>query len=287
MSLSRLFVGLFTFCSLNAWAQPSTEVYLFDLKKQKDGYTLSSPVNVSDNPGYDNQPSFSADGNTLLYTSWQSDEQTDIIQYNISKQSKTRFTETDGSEYSPTQSSNGDLISAILLERNGRQLLWSYDVKNAEGDILVEDLKIGYHCWYDENTLFSFVLGDPATLQRNDLQSGENLVIDQNIGRSLHRIPGKKWISYISKASDEWKVMALQVRNGKQKVIAETLPSVEDMAWMPNRTMVMGKGSQLYFRKWNDQSWTALFDLAKLQLRGITRVAINPDGTKIAVVVEE
>ena len=287
MPHSRVFAVCFTICCFTAIAQPSTEVYLFDLEKTKDGFNLSNPVNVSDNPGYDNQPSSSADGNTLLYTSFQADEQTDIILYNIAEQKKTRFTETDGSEYSPTESFNSDLISTIILERDGRQLLWSYDLKTAEPNVLVEELVIGYHCWYDENTLFSFVLGEPATLQKNNLQTGENTVIDEKIGRSLHRIPGKKAISYISKASDEWKVMAYQPKSGKQKVLAETLPNAEDMAWTPTGTMIMGKDSQLYFRSMKDKSWSSLMDLAQFDLTGITRVAISPDGNKLAVVVNE
>lgn len=190
--MTRFFALILTGCALATVAQPSTEVYLFDLTKSKNGFTLTNPVNVSDNPGYDNQPSFSADGKTLLYTSWQADEQTDIILYHLADQQKTRFTATDGSEYSPTESFNRDLISTIVLERDGRQLLWSYDRNTAEPNVLVKDLVIGYHCWYDEKTLFSFVLGDPATLQKNNLQTGTNTIIDEKIGRSLHRIPGKK-----------------------------------------------------------------------------------------------
>ncbi len=287
MSISRSFSVLLLLCTLGVFAQPSTEVYLFDLEKTNEGFTLTNPVNVSNNPGYDNQPSFSADGNTLLYTSWQSDEQTDIILYNIAGQNKTRFTQTDGSEYSPTMSANGDLISTIILEREGRQLLWSYDLKTAEPKVLVEELIIGYHCWYDENTLFSFVLGEPATLQKNDLKTGENSILDEKIGRSLHRIPGKKAISYISKATDEWKVMAYQPKSGKQKVIAETLPNAEDMAWTPDGTMIMGKDSKLYFRKMKDKSWNTLTDLTQFDLTGITRVAVSPNGQKLAVVVNE
>lgn len=287
MPLPRLLAVFLTICSLNALAQPSTEVYLFDLEKDKNGYTLSNPINVSNNPGYDNQPSFSSDGNTLLYTSWQADEQTDIIQYNISEQSKSRFTATDGSEYSPTASFNGEKISAILLERNGRQLLWSYHLKDASSNILVENLVIGYHCWFDENTLFSFVLGEPSTLQQNDLKSGKNSIIDENIGRSLHRIPGKKTISYISKASDEWRIMTYQPKNGKQKEIAKTLPNTEDMAWTPGGTMIMGKDSELFYRNLKDKSWSSLSSLVQFDLSGITRVAISPDGKKLAIVVNE
>lgn len=287
MFLRRYFTVFVSLISLGVFAQPYTEVYLFDLEKTKDGYALNNPLNVSDNPGYDNQPSFSKDGNTLMYTSWQSDEQTDIIRYDINKKSKVRFTKSDGSEYSPTESFDGNYVSTIILERDGRQLLWAYGLKTANPEILVKDLVIGYHCWYNLSTLFSFVLGEPSTLQKNDLKAGENSIIDEQIGRSLHRIPGKKAISYISKKSDEWSIIAYQPKSGKQKVLAKTLPDSEDMAWTPNRNMIMGKGSELFYRKMNGTSWSALADLAEYELTGITRIAVSPDGKKIAVVVNE
>jgi len=287
MNITRFSAVLLLLNYCPVYAQPSTEVYLFDLSKTKVGYALSNPVNVSDNPGYDNQPSFSGDGKTLLYSSWQSDEQTDIMLYDIAERRKSRFTKTDGSEYSPTESFNGKRISTIILERDGRQLLWSYDLETGGRRVLVNDLVIGYHCWYDENTVFSFVLGDPPTLQKNNLETGVNTVLDEKIGRSLHRIPGKKAISYISKATDEWKVMAYQPKSGKQKVIAETLPNAEDMTWTPDGHMIMGKDSQLYFRSLRGKSWSSFSDLAQFGLTGITRVVVSPNGQMLALVVVE
>ncbi len=287
MTVTRFMAALLLLGSFCSFAQPANEVYLFDLVKNNDGYGLTNPINVSNNPGYDNQPSFTADGSLLYFTSLQTDEQTDIIAYDISRQIKTRLTESDGSEYSPTESADAKLISTIILERDGRQLLWKYNKDGSQAQVLIEDLKIGYHCWYDSNTLFSFVLGDPATLQKSDLQTGKNSILDENIGRSLHRIPGKKAISYISKASDVWKIVAYYVKSGKQKVVAETLPNAEDMAWTLDGTIIMGKDSKLHYRRSKDKSWSILFDLAKFNLSGITRVAVSPDGEKIAVVVNE
>lgn len=270
-----------------AQAQPATDVYLFSLEKSADGYLLSNPINVSDNEGYDNQPSFSSDGKTLYFTSWQADDQTDIIAYDLETKAKSRLTKTDGSEYSPTEVKGGKGISTIILERDGRQLLWQYDLDGANPEILVPDLKIGYHCWYDRNTLFSFVLGQPATLQMNDLKKGVNTIIDENIGRSLHRIPDENRISYISKKDENWRILAFDPKNGVISELATTLPSSEDMAWTPDGIMVMGSGSKLHYRAANDTSWSLLFDLSEFQLSGITRLSVGPKGNRIAIVVNE
>ena len=45
---------------------PDTEIFLAPLAP--DG-TVGRPVNVSNSPGYDNQPSFTPDGGAMLFTS--------------------------------------------------------------------------------------------------------------------------------------------------------------------------------------------------------------------------
>ena len=44
-------------------AQPNTDVFLFDLNTENGTFELSNMKNISDNEGYDNQPSF-LDNNT-------------------------------------------------------------------------------------------------------------------------------------------------------------------------------------------------------------------------------
>ena len=61
-----------------SFAQPSTEVYLFELSE--DG--PSNPVNISDNEGYDNQPSFWSDSKSVLYARTVNG-QTEIARYFI------------------------------------------------------------------------------------------------------------------------------------------------------------------------------------------------------------
>lgn len=97
--------GFFLICSLLVsalgWAQTDTEVYLFDLKVNNGKPTLSNPKNISNNPGYDNQPSF-WDDDSILFASTRQD-QTDILQFNVNEGSTSSWLTytTAGSEYSP------------------------------------------------------------------------------------------------------------------------------------------------------------------------------------------
>src|SRR5690606_11283985 len=96
----RMLLGFFM---TTAWAmaQVNTEIYLFDLTMDKTGPVLSNPKNISNNEGYDNQPSF-MDDHTVLFASTRNG-QTDILQFNITQGSTSEWltnTQT-GSEYSP------------------------------------------------------------------------------------------------------------------------------------------------------------------------------------------
>ena len=103
--LSLILTFLMISCSS---AQSGTEVYVFDLSQKGEIWTLSNPVNVSQNEGYDNQPSFSSDGSILYFTSNRNGE-TDLIAYNFDSGEKTWLTETTNrSEYSPTITPDGN-----------------------------------------------------------------------------------------------------------------------------------------------------------------------------------
>lgn len=283
-----IFLYLFTSLSQLAISQTGTEVYLFDLKKKGKSFTLSNPVNISNNKGYDNQPSFLPDGTAILFASTKGD-QTDIVKYTITTQKKTKLTHTTGSEYSPIVMPNGTHFSTILLEKDGRQLLWKYPISGGVGEIAIPKLVIGYHCWYDANTLFSFVLGEQFTLQKSILSTGVNQVMATNIGRSLHRIPKSSTISYIQKDSTKtWLIQQMNPETGQVKTISETLDEVEDMAWTPKGTMLMGKKDVLFkLNPKKDSEWVEVCSLAQFNLKGITRLAVSPQGNKLVLVVNE
>ncbi len=276
------------FMAVVGFAQPSTEVYLFDLKMDGSNIVVTNPRNISNNEGYDNQPHFMPDGESLLFTS-NHDGQTDIIRYYIEAERKERLTNTPGSEYSPTPTPDGRHFSSILLEQDGTQLLWQYSLSSGKASILVKDLKIGYHAWVDENQILSFVLGDPNTMQLNAVVKTQNKIVAQNIGRSLHRIPASNLMSFIHKENEnEWFVKTYDSESGEIKKLLHTLSGSEDMAWIDGKTILMGNDGKLY--KWQhgiDKNWVLVKDFAEFELQGISRIASSPTGDKIAVVVNQ
>ena len=270
-------------------AQTNTEIYLFDFKKKGYNFELSNPVNISKNVGYDNQPSFLPDGSAILFASSQ-DGQSDVIKYDIATGKKTKLTDTPGSEYSPTITPGGKHFSAILLEEDGTQLLWKYPLGGSPATIAVPNLKIGYHCWVDNNKVISFVLTEPEfTMQISDIKAGVNKIVETNPGRSFHKIPRKSTFSFIDKKSEEaWFIKSFDPSSEKTRTIIATLAGVEDMAWTADGSIIMGQHEKLYkYKPGIDLDWEDVTSLQQYELNGITRIAISPKGDKIAIVVNE
>lgn len=273
------------FCPALALAQPSTEIYLFDLNTDSEGaMQLSNPINVSNNPGYDNQPSFWPDNQSILYTRT-INGQTEIVRYFIQSDKTEVISKTlQGSEYSPTPMPDGR-ISSIRLDTTGLQLLYAYNL-DGENEVLVPKLKIGYHAWLSESDIVAFVLGNPPTLQIIDTNTKQSLVVGDSIGRSLHRIPDSESFSYLDKTKTPWTINAMNPKTGEIKILLKALNGSEDYCWTPSGEIIMGSGSKLY-RSFNLTEWFLLNDISTIDLDGITRLAVSPDGKKLAVVVNQ
>jgi len=167
------------------------------------------------------------------------------------------------------------------------QYFGQYAFNKKQAHVIVENLKIGYHTWYDKKTMVSFVLGKPATLQVSNLKKKTNTIIAKNIGRSLHKIPHSNLISYISYTEDSPKIYAINPFSKETKFITIALVDSQDMAWTPNGTIIMGKDDILYkFTPKIDTNWIVFASLKQFNLTGITRIAISPKNNKIAIVVK-
>jgi hypothetical protein len=270
-----------------SFTQPNTEVFLFDLNHENGIFQLSNFKNISNNEGYDNQPSF-LDNNTLLFAGTRNG-QTDIVRYNILKNEKKWICDTEGSEYSPLKIPNQDAVSAIRLDKDGKQTLRKYSLNNEESALLIEDIVIGYHVWILEDILASSVLEeDYLSLYVSNLSENKNYKHEIKVGRSLHKIPNTNLVSYISKAKDSvWKITTLDSSTRKTQFIINTLPETEDMCWLADGTILMGKDGTLYgFNPKKDTDWHELHTLSDYGIKNITRLVVSQDDTKLAVVGE-
>ncbi len=271
-----------------AAGQQGTDIFVGRLSLSGGQIVVSQLRNATNRNGYDNQPSFDPTGAFVLYTSGRPDGQTEIFRYDIAAGGSENVTNTPESEYSPTPMPGGATFSVIRVEADSAQRLWSFDMDGRNPKLLLENITpVGYHAWGNERMLALFVLGAPSTLQLADANTGRASVIEQSIGRSLHRIPGQLAISFVHKVSDdEWWIKRLDLRTQQITPLIHTVPGSEDYAWTPGGVVVMGSGSVLYQWRSGAIGWSVVADLADQGIEGITRIAVSEAGDRIAIVGE-
>ena len=273
------------------FGQEASEIYLFDLEESDDGIiTISHPINISNNPGYDNQPSFTEDNNSILYTSFR-DGQTDIMLYDIGLGFTNWITNSPENEYSPKPyPGKKKSFTCVRLEKNGTQLLYKYYYKNKQPEVLIPNTQVGYYTWLDEDNLVTFVIDEEETeaLYVSNFNCGLKYPIQFDIGRSFEKIPHTGFLSFISKSHEVPEIFSINPKNSEKKYLVDALKGSEDMVWTLKGTILMGKGGTIYkFHPGIDKKWTPVNLISGLPVNDITRMAVSPNGKKIAIVVSE
>jgi hypothetical protein len=298
-------------------AQPSTdtEVFVAALSGAGAALAIGPPIDISNNPGYDNQPAFSADGTHVFFASTRGSAapirdaapltasplpKTDIFRYGISSRELFRITQTPESEFSPTVMPDGVHLSMIRAEADGTQHLCSVEPANdpsRETTVLLPAVKpVGYHAWIDAARVALYILGasgQPPTLQIASLEDGRTQTIATDIGRSLQRMPSGS-ISFVQRETVDGRAATavLKELDGvslNTRVLVRFAPGTADpfVAWMPDGTALTAAGSTIYRWHPGDQDWSVASHLDGFGLHDITRLAVSPKGDRIAIVAQK
>ena len=275
--------------SLGAQARPSTDVWLVSMKQSGSQVSFGEPKNLTNRVGYDNQPGFSADGKTLLYTRMVGNGPTDIWKIAVPSGKPTAATTTPQSEYSATATPDGRSFSVIRVELpDSTQRLWKFPLDgHGAPSLVLENVKpVGYHVWAGEHTLVLFVLGRPATLQIADDRTGASEIVAKDIGRALSKVPGRNAVTYLQQAHDSasW-IAELNVLTKETTRLMQPPKGADYHVWTPGGALIAGSGSSLLV--WNSDRWDQIADFARWGVRGITRLAVSPKGDWLAFVAED
>lgn len=268
------------------WGQADTEVYLADLLAGDAGLSLSAFVNVSDNPGYDNQPAFLDDA-SLLYSRTRAG-QTDIALYSLRDGTTTWVSNTPGgSEYSPLKIPGEAAVSAIRLDTSGLQRLYRYPLPGGEPSLVAEDLKIGYQLWYDAGLLICTVLVE----DRMDLVfvypgEGTQQTIHRDVGRSLQRIPGTGRFSFTAREGDLLLLKSMDPHARDLGSVIALPEGVQDVCWVSDSLLLCGQGDAvLHYRAGGAEGWEPLGSFPGKGVK-ISRMAYEPEHGRLALVIE-
>lgn len=273
--------------STNFFAQSNTEVFLLDMVKKNDKIELINLKNISNNDGYDNQPSF-YDNNTVLFSSTRNN-QTDIKSYNINRNENSWKTSTSlSSEYSPLKIPNKETVSAVRLDENGLQRLYQYDFSTGMSKVLLKDLKVGYHVWHNQDILISSVLIDERMdLVISNLKDNTNLTVHKNIGRSLYKIPNSNLIGFISIENNSTTIKTLNPITGNINTIKSLPIPIEDICWLTKSIILIPNGKTIAQLNTSDDSISNLNSFKEEEINEISRISVSPDNKHLVLVSEE
>jgi Tol biopolymer transport system component len=291
MRALRIAIGLVLLSASGAAAQaPSTDIFLASLRRVRDSIIVGPLKNITSRVGYDNQPSFTADSRSILYTAVGADAQSDIWRYDIAAKRTLQLTHTPESEYSATVMPGGRRMSVIRVERDSTQRLWSFSLDGSDPQVLLTALKpVGYHAWLGPARLATFVLGTPATLHVIDSDGSGDVVRARDIGRALQRVPGRDAFSYTHRDSAKafW-IMTQPVIGESEAVVVKAPSDNEYHAWTPDGVLLTVTQGKLV--RWNraidaTSGWLPVADISA-GVKNISRLAVSPDGKWLVFAAE-
>ncbi|MBL4569006.1 MAG: hypothetical protein JKY69_04915 [Flavobacteriaceae bacterium] len=142
--------------------------------------------------------------------------------------------------------------------------------------------------WYKKNTIICVtIVGDNLDLIVHNRETKTNTTIQKKVGRSLHKIPNTKLVSYISKTNQKWEIRSLNPKTGETKKIVDAIDMREDICWLPDGTMLAAnKNVIMKFNPATDTKWTVFHTFPKGTYKNISRILVDKKGTRLVLVSE-
>lgn len=280
------------FSTILGFAQlPTVDIYYGKISITDDKWSLVQLKNITQRIGYENQPSFTADGNTIYYVAILDSVQSDVYAYSIETGATTQITATQESEYSPVMLSKNKRFSVVRVEKDSTQRMYTFKANGKKPKLLMADVdSIGYYCSIDDKHYACFLVTDTPTLVLTDVNVQKPKTIDYNVGRCIKVIPGEKAISYIVKTSDkEWMIKRFDLTSQTSSLIS-TIPAVsEDYVWTANGEILMPRDNQIWMFDYKAAAtqWSRIITIKELKGKKIYRLAIANNGVNFAFVADE
>lgn len=291
--MQRILASCLTCFILNtASAQlPAVDIWYAHISLNTTGLQLSGLTNITQRVGYDNQPSFSSDGNTIMYTSIRDEKQADIYQYDINSKLTAQVTNTIESEYSPILINDDRSFVTVRVEKDSTQRLWEIRMKDAKAKLYVEGVdSVGYYWLVNDNIIPCFMVTDTPSLMLVNKKKNGGRTIAENIGRCIKLLPGTDKITYLTKDTEQqFTIRAYDFISQQYEVITEVPAVSEDYVWTSDKKLLMPRGNAIWiFDAANPQrGWVKGCEIPSLAGKNIYRMALSPDGKTLAFVADE
>ncbi|MES2566787.1 MAG: hypothetical protein V4565_07970 [Bacteroidota bacterium] len=272
--------------AMSSFAQlPETDIWLFKIAKKEGKYCYSKSSNITNRPGYDNQPAFAPDGKSVLYVRIDSSKQADIYQYTISKKTHVNLTKSQVSEYSPTILPGCQGFSSVVVEKDSAQRVWQFNLDGTFKNIVHEGTdSVGYHTWLNADTLLYYKLTEPHSLRVLNLKTNKDIWICDHPVRSFKK--GRNSSKFIYAIKDSASVQfRIYDPTLKESTVYANFPSTnEDFIWNPELGLVKSENSDLLNYNELSKQWETLLNFSSLGIKKITRFVFDAKMKQLLVV---
>lgn len=275
---------LFSF-SIISRAQDTTGIFIADIQINDENIDLSNFKEIPLQPGYHNQPLFIS--NTEILFSSENNNNPDIRKYDLETGKLTwMHSETPGGEYSPQPIPASDDIAAVRLDPNGLQRLYRYSGEDAP-TVLIEDIAVAYFSFFDSGRILATILNeDKMDLVTIDLNLQKIDTLASDAGRTVGKIPGTGLMTYsLVNESGQLDIYTCNMETGESVFICELPYTILDYIWLDDSRILTGANYRLFlFDTWDEGHWSLFGSVERYGITEITRLALSPDGKKLAIV---
>jgi|GEM_PF-1471443 len=279
-----LFSGISLFFC-HSFSSAQSKLILAKLTRTEKGITISNPINIGNNKGYDNQPSFCDEANNILFSSNADSVQMDIYKYNTTTKKLSAITKNKENEFSPLLTSNKENITCVK-GKNQRLVIYDLNGKN-EDTLFVHPDSIGYYNWIDNDRIAALVLTQPQSLQIINVKNKETTTVAKNIGRTI--LPYKDGFMFLKKADEQknYNGIIFVEKNMRQSPMLPMLKENENFYCVNDTLFTVEHDTLKYTYIYEERRWTTICDLRSLGLKNVSRLVANERGNMIAFVAKE
>lgn len=263
---------------------PDADLWLAELDTKTPG-KIKKAVNITNRPGYDNQPSFSNNGKRIYFTSIHDDKQADVYSCSVGSRKIEQVTKTKESEYSPNETTFGNYLSVLHVTIDSIQTVKLLDLKTftiTNSNFSSFD-SAGYYHFLNADTLLYYKLTQPHTLRYFVNSTKAEGILAEHPCRTFKMVNRYSFI-YGIKDSSSTRYFLYDVRLQKASLYA-TMNSVnEDMIWHPVHGLLVSDKATIINYDVKQAKWNVLYDLGSYGIKKITRFCFDPKNKYLVVV---
>lgn len=281
MKIVILLVGFSAFAQM-----PVTNIFLADVEVKNNLVKVEKAIDITNQTGYNSQPSFTPDGKSILYSSENvATKKVHICSYDIKSRKTRKITATKTSEYSPMLAPDGQNISSVVVEEDSTQRIWLFDKTKPETKRCLAEKtdSVGYYAWLGKDSILYDKLTSPHSLHALDLKTGEDNWLCDNPTRSFKQIDAITFF-YVIHEEKQNLIFFFDIRTKKATLFAKDDVSSQDYVWQPDLGMLKSEENKLYHYVPDTKVWAKVVDFSDFKITNITRFAFSPDKKKLAVV---